>query len=414
MIPYYSVRFGTSQRNVGMAYTEFPTEQIASQVIEDLDGTTFFNRVLYVRPHVPYSPRHSFTQGIARRFSYKRCEDLEAVKLEKGAEDAVDDNALNDVADESYVDNSFNSTTSADFKVKHNEELGEVAKEDTNQELSKEKVVKNDKGLGEKKKGGKRKGKKSKKIVIMVDTVESSKPVDSAAVDTTIEKTADFHTAVDEEHKSKVGNGTEHNGDADAVNNGNSLTNNKDNPKKNGNGKGKNIDDFGGNDNLIRKLIIRKVNKKITEWDIKQLLEGYRTPSVINIIHERSFSFRSNYVNIVIKFEEEIKSEAEIIDSIGVIEFMGQELVVEPYTDTSRPISQRVNGDANDSIEVINGDKEKSPKKNLSTTEEEKVKVSKNPNNLTTEDQEKIELVHDLAELTLANSVDSSELEVKL
>lgn len=83
-------------------------------------------------------------------------------------------------------------------------------------------------------------------------------------------------------------------------------------------------------DDKIRKLVIRKVNKKITTWDVEQLLDQLK-PSTINIIQQKKFRFNSNYVNVVIIFEDEEKSTAELIKSIGNIKFNGHELTVEPY-----------------------------------------------------------------------------------
>lgn len=107
LIPSYSVRLSTSNRckPLGIAYGVFGSLEDANTAIEALDKSTFKNRIIRVRLHVPYVPR------IRHRKPIKTGE--VAAKLPDG----VKDDKPHTNSDENVAQNVFSEDT-VFFKTK--------------------------------------------------------------------------------------------------------------------------------------------------------------------------------------------------------------------------------------------------------------------------------------------------------
>lgn len=103
----------------------------------------------------------------------------------------------------------------------------------------------------------------------------------------------------------------------------------------------------------VKKLTIKKINKRITTWDLEKLLNHVK-PTSITIIPEKKFKFNSNYVSAQISFEKEPKSELELIRLIGEIQFLGKKLHIEPCLSTTPNNSPSVSKTTGAGFETVN------------------------------------------------------------
>lgn len=87
LIPTYTVRFSSAkQKQLGIAYAEFDSDETVSKVIERFNGEVFRGRVLSIKQHVPFQPGQSmFSRNAAKNLVPENLDAASSVTTEEGS-----------------------------------------------------------------------------------------------------------------------------------------------------------------------------------------------------------------------------------------------------------------------------------------------------------------------------------------